>query len=412
MSPIESTDGKRILVLGDYRQTIVVVRSLARSGYKVTLGTCNPSSSTALSRHVGAVWKYSHNSNEGFRSQLESHLTTAKPDFVFVVGESQLRSLAPAAPRFDALATWVAPAWTVVERCFDKHAMYALTRQLAIPTLGWAEFTDIETWRQEARSMGYPVVVKRRDSSALVRGHKALIFATPETFDTFLAGLQGESECSSLLLQKFARGYRHNCHFGAAAGQLVAYFEQRVIRTDELDCTGVGIEGISVAPSAALREYCARLTESLGYDGIGCIQFIVDEISGNVAFLELNPRMDSTAALPYHLRYDFPALAIDLARNRQQGAASPLTASYRAGVRYHWLYGDLLSWHNAWRCRQRTPLQLLAWAFRSALTAARSRHLTWDWSDPLPTLYMYWKKFPRFASKGRFSRELLKSRVL
>lgn len=412
MSTIKSTGGKRILVLGEYRQTIVVVRSLARAGYSVTLGTSNPCSPTALSRHVSEVWTYKHNSNEHFHSQLERYLRTAKPDFVFLVGESQLRSLMRAASRFAPLSTWVAPAWKTVEQCLDKSAMYALTGQLGIPTLAWSEFAETADWRQLAREMGYPVVVKRRDSSALIRGRKALIFNTPETLDTFLATLPGESNCSSLLLQKFASGHRHNCHFAAASGKLVAYFEQKVLRTDELDCTGIGIEGISVKPSALLRTYCAQLTESLAYNGIGCIQFLVDEVSGNVAFLELNPRMDSTAALPYRLHYDFPRLAIDLARDREMCAASPLAAPYRTGVRYHWLYGDLLSWHEAWRRQQRTPLQLLAWAFRSALTAASSYHLTWDLLDPLPTVHIYWNKLFHSVARKLSLQDRLKARIL
>ena len=412
MSSTESTNGKRILVLGDYRQTIVVVRSLARSGYIVALGTSNPQSSTTLSRYVSEVWIYDHNSNEHFYSQLEGYLRATKPDFVFMVGETQLRSIARAASRFDPLAAWVTPAWKVAERCLDKNSMYLLTRQLGIPTLDWIEFTDPEVLRKKAQSMGYPVVVKRRDSSAHIRGLKALIFSTPKELDTFFASLQDESESSSLLLQKFSPGLRHNCHFGASAGKLIAYFEQKVIRTDELDYTGIGIEGISVAPSATLRAYCAQLTESLGYNGIGCIQFLIDESSGNVVFLELNPRMDSTAALPYHLHYDFPMLAIELARDRQLNVVSPLTVPYRSGERYHWLYGDLLAWAEAWRNHQRTPLQLLSWTFRSALIAASSCHLTWDWRDPLPTMHTYFIRMHRFASKRLHPLESLKSRAL
>ncbi|HEX2198298.1 MAG TPA: hypothetical protein VHG88_06735, partial [Burkholderiales bacterium] len=72
------------------------------------------------------------------------------------------------------------------------------------------------------------------------------------------------------------------------------------------------MHGVSVAPSAALRAYCERLTLGLRYTGIGCIQFLVDE-DGAVAFLEFNARMDSTAMLPYRLGYDFPLLALRLA---------------------------------------------------------------------------------------------------
>lgn len=416
MRPISITVGKRILVLGDYRQTIVVVRSLARAGHRVILGTTNRHGPTALSRYVSEVWAYEHGSNERFNRQLERYLRVEKPDLVFVVGESQLRALAPEGALFDSLATWVAPAWATVERCFDKNAMYRLTRQLGIPTLDWSEFANVEDWRSQAQGMGYPVVVKYRDSSLLIRGRKALIFSTSGALDMFLDSLPGEVQSASLLLQKFAPGFRLNCHFGARAGKLVAYFEQKVLRTDELDGTGIGIEGISVAPSAVLRAYCAQLTEALGYNGIGCIQFLVDEASGTLAFLEFNPRMDSTAALPYRLHYDLPRLALELAGEfdgeRAIAPALPLTEPYRIGVRYHWLYGDLLSWYGAWRQGQRTPVQLLAWALRSFFTALGSYHLTWDVRDPRPTAYMYWNKLFHAVVKNLSPRDRLKARVL
>src|SRR3954467_14252872 len=48
----DSGPGGSVLVLGDYRQTVTVVRSLARAGYEVTLGTDDPRSSTAFSRYL------------------------------------------------------------------------------------------------------------------------------------------------------------------------------------------------------------------------------------------------------------------------------------------------------------------------------------------------------------------------
>lgn len=411
MSAAESIVGKRVLVLGDYRQTVVVVRSLARAGCRVTLGSARPPGATTHSRYVSDLWLYDCGNMASFHHQLERYLRVARPDFVFPVGESQLRSLLHAAPRFERLAVWVAPAWTTLGRCFDKQAMYALTGSLGIPTMPWHSFSTAGDWQLAAAAMDYPVVVKRRDSSTLVRGRKALIFQSAEAFAAFLASLPGDADSASLLLQKFAPGVRYNCHFGAASGRLLAYFEQKVLRTDELDGTGIGIEGVSVAPSVVLRRHCERLVESLGYDGIGCIQFLVDEASGRVAFLELNPRMDSTAALPYRLHYDFPRLAVELAGQRGTTAVPPLTTPYRHGVRYHWLYGDLAAWHTAWRWRQQTPLQLLAWALRSGLAAFGCYHLTWELRDPLPTLSMYWARLTGVITRKWSARNSLKARI-
>lgn len=388
---------ERVLVLGDYRQTVTVARSLARAGYGVTLGTKDASSSTALSRYVSAVWRYDSSCAQRFLDQLEERLRGERPEYVFAVGETPLRHLLCAAARFAPLATWASPDPGTIARCFDKRELYALASRLGIPSLPWQPYTDAGSWRRGAREMGFPVVIKRKDSSAQVLRRKAYICSGPEALDAFLADISADPCPASLVLQKFAPGQRHNCHIGAAGGRLIAYFEQKVLRTDEPDDTGIGVLGVSVAPCAALREYCARLTQHLSYTGIGCIQFLVDERSGGVAFLEFNARMDSTAALPYQLGYDFPLLALRLAAFARGSAPcpAPLAAPYRAGKTYHWLYGDIYSWLDCARHGRRTPVELAAWALRAAWDASRSYHLTWELRDPLPTLHAYWRSYGR-----------------
>ena len=393
----------RVLVLGDYRQTVTVVRSLGRAGYEVTLGTEHAYSSTGLSRHVADVWRFDNSSAQRFCNTLEAFLRNERPDYVFTVGESQLRRLLDVAPRFEPLATWVNPDFDTVARCFDKRAMYELAPTLGIPSVPWAPYTSVEDWRARAAGMGFPVVVKRKDSAGHVLERKAAIYASAEAFETFLAVLPREADPASLVLQKFASGQRHNCHVAAADGQLVAYFQQKVLRTDEPDDTGIGVAGVSVAPSAQLRAYCEALTKALRYTGIGCVQFLVDEGSGKIAFLEFNARMDSTAALPYRMGLDFPLLAMQLARYRKARAAGRTDAErllpaaqapdYPAGTSYHWLLGDLGVFLRDLRSGKASPGALIARAFSMAWLSLRSYHLTYDWRDPLPTLHMFWRKY-------------------
>jgi len=384
----------RVLVLGDYRQTVTVVRSLARAGYSITLGTHDARSSTALSRYVSRVWCCDGACPARFLDQLEARLRSERPELVFTVGETPLRRLIGEAARFEGLATFVNPAPATIARCFDKRVIYEMAARLGVPAMLWRAFGDAEDWRRGAREMGFPLVVKRKDSSSQVRSRKALILPGAEALEALLAETASDPDAASLLLQKFAPGRRHNCHIAAADGQLIAYFQQKVLRTDEPDDTGIGVAGVSVAPSAALREYCERLTRSLGYTGIGCIQFLVDERTGSVALLEFNARMDSTAALPYQLGYDFPRLAVDLAawaRGRGPCPAS-VTQPYPVGKTYHWLYGDLHAWVDCARRGRVGAPRLTAWALQMLWAASSSYHLTWELRDPLPTLHAFWKK--------------------
>jgi predicted ATP-grasp superfamily ATP-dependent carboligase len=379
----------RVLVLGDYRQTVTIVRSLARAGFRIDLGTSEWHSSTALSRYISDVRVFEESNRDHFLDQLEAYLRYEKPDFVFPVGESQARCVASAAGRFMPLATWVMPDPVTVLRCFDKREIYRLTPTLGIPTAPWREYSDFEDWSRAARDMGFPVVVKRKDSTVPIKEKKAIILRTPETFDSFLAELQSEPDAGTLVLQKFASGERQNCHIAADRGRIVAFFQQKVLRTDELDGSGTGVEGVSVAVSPELRDYCERLVEALDYHCIGCIQFLVDEKSGAVAFLEVNPRMDSTAALPYRLGYDFPRIAVEIAA---RNAPAPMNKAYLTGKHYHWLYGDALSWFDCRKQGRQSGAELLAWAFKMFWSTLTSHHLTWDARDPMPTLHLFWKR--------------------
>ena len=393
----------RVLVLGDYRQTVTVVRSLGRAGFEVTLGTDDPYSSTGLSRFVSDVWVYDNATPQRFLNNLEAFLRNERPDFVFTIGESQLRRLIDAAPRFEPLSTWVNPEFPTVARCFDKGAMYELAPTLGIPTVPWARFTGADDWRSRARAIGYPVVVKRKDSAGQVLDRKALILHDAAQIESFLAGLPHDQDAASLLLQKFAAGERHNCHIAAADGRLVAYFQQKVLRTDEPDDTGIGVAGVSVAPSPALRAHCEALTTALRYTGIGCIQFLVDERSGDVAFLEFNARMDSTAALPYRMGLDYPLLGIQLAAYRKARTIGrtdakrllpePVASGYPAGKVYHWLYGDLKACLAELRGHRISPGRLAARAVDMVRLSLSGCHLTFDWRDPLPTLHLFWRRF-------------------
>ena len=116
---------RHVLVLGDYRQTVTIVRSLGRIGFWITLGTSDGRSSTALSRFVSEVRVFQESDRDRFLDQLEDYLRRDKPDYVFPVGEDQARCIARATERFMPLATWVMPDPDTLLRCLDKRALRA-----------------------------------------------------------------------------------------------------------------------------------------------------------------------------------------------------------------------------------------------------------------------------------------------
>ncbi|MBI3544694.1 MAG: ATP-grasp domain-containing protein [Deltaproteobacteria bacterium] len=385
---------ENVLVLGNFRQTVTVVRSLGRSGYRIIVGRDKLKSFTELSRHVSDVWCYNGDNRLQFFKDLEAKLKTLGPrtTIVFPVGEFSLERMAAEAERFKGLATFVMPDPAIVARCLDKRATHELAAKLDVPVPPTVESFDREKWQASARTFGLPLVIKRASSFTPVFGEKAFIAKNEQAVKWFFDNVASDPEPNALLLQKFVKGFRHNCHFAAVDGKVAVYFEQRVLRTDSLNDSGYGVEGISVTPSPKLREYTERFVAALGYTGVGCTQFLVDDKAGSAYFLELNPRLDATCALPYQCGIDFPRLAVDCAKIRAGLTPTRVLASpksYVIGRRAAWIVGDVFGLLNAVNHRKISALQAIGWVGKIILSALRNRHhITWDLRDPLPTLYL------------------------
>ncbi|MBI3555850.1 MAG: hypothetical protein HY074_06280, partial [Deltaproteobacteria bacterium] len=176
--------------------------------------------------------------------------------------------------------------------------------------------------------------------------------------------------------------------------KLTTYFQQKVLRTDVLDGSGYGVEGVSVPPSAELRGYCEQLVGRLSYTGVGCVQFLLDSRTGKAYFLEINPRLDATCALPYRLGIDFPMLAVECAKVRaglvDADSVRLEQAQYQPGRRAAWIVGDIFGLLHAIRHRKVSAPQVAAWVGRICISVVRNRmHITWESRDPLPTVFLF-----------------------
>jgi predicted ATP-grasp superfamily ATP-dependent carboligase len=391
-----------VLVIGNYRQTLTVIRSLARANYRVIVGQSEPHVFTQHSRYVEGIWKHpdivSH--GEEFLQALSAFAQSrTAPFFIFPVGERELSVLAHNVPGPAPAAMIVMPDSATVLACLNKATFYELATRLGLPVAKFCLARSLPELMARAEAIGFPCVVKPLGSLTDFQDQKAVLLHQREELSRKLPSWPAGH--ASLIVQKFASGLRRNCHFLADQGELLAYFEQRVLRTDRSDYTGFGVDGDSVPPTTALKGHTARLIRELGYSGLGCVQFLVDEARGTTSLLELNPRLDATCAIPYYCGYDFPAMAVELAAYRSQiGSNRPANDSIYPLRRGVWTSGDLT------RLGEDIKGQRVSWreAPGRLLQIARSFwladfHLTWSWRDPLPTGYVFAGMF-RTALRG------------
>jgi predicted ATP-grasp superfamily ATP-dependent carboligase len=387
-----------ILILGSYRQTITVIRSLGRAGYHVIAGRGKARDFTEFSRYTAETWVHPdlHDDEDGLVIAVAKLLSERRDvRFVFPVGERQITYLAKRVGYIPGGVSLVMADPAVLAACFDKARTYAIAGKLGIPAPEYRKVFGYPDLAAAVEFFGYPCIVKPDHSLTPFRNMKAIIVNGPDGLRQQLPDWPQGNEF--LLVQAFASGYRHNCQFAAQKGELLSYFEQRVLRTDRPNYTGYGVDGISVAPRARLKAYCESLVKELDYTGVGCVQFLVDDVGGTANLLELNPRLDATCAIPYYCGYDFPKMAVELAGNTQRASSSVAAwpTMYPSGKRGVWWLGDVEGAIDAFGRGEIGLLGIAQWFGRFLRSAVRADfHLTWSWRDPLPTLFLC----RRFAS--------------
>jgi predicted ATP-grasp superfamily ATP-dependent carboligase len=382
----------KILVLGNYRQTITVIRSLAKTGHAVIVGRSGPAAFTEFSRWTSEVWVHDSmiEQEASFIDQLAAFLNERRDvPFIFPVDENEIACFERNSDRLSGLATIIMPDKNLFFSCIDKERMYKLCFSLGIPIPATSKVRSLTELHQNAGAVGYPVIVKPNDGYKYFFDNKAIVCRNQNDLAAFLPSWPIGHEY--VLLQKYTEGYRHNCHFFAVRGDLRAYFENKTLRTDRLNGTGLGVDNTIVRPTALLQEYCARLIASLGFTGVGCVQFIVN--GDEARFLEINPRLDANCAIPYRCGYDFPCMAFDLARGLEAGSPQP-AANCKNGTRAYWLMGDIYGLDNELHRGNVNARELVLWIAKLLNSLIRSDfHVTWSWRDPAPALFLLYSLF-------------------
>ncbi len=385
---------KTILLLGNYRPTLTLARTLAQQGYRIFSGLQGCDGGAQHSRFVERIWDHPDFKYEPqkFFDELADFVKTNGVSVVFPVSEDFVRLFAEhpqSCP--DTIVAMVDPR--IVEKCLDKTFMMNLACRHDVPTAPFAFAANREQLAQAIQTTGFPLVIRPQDSTKRLNNKKALFIVDEQDLKHQLpvwsAGQGG------LILQKKALGKRHNIYFAANEGSLFRYLHAVILRTDNPDGSGLAVEGITIAPIPELRIHTTRLIKALNYTGIGCAQFLVDEETGDISFLEINARIAGNHAVPEHAGLNLSSQLID------QEIGNNLNTTYiegKPGIRYVWTCGDIEAAKIAWIKSEASNTAAIAWAMRAILAAVRADlHMTFTWSDPKPGLMAFKSLLPNWS---------------
>ena len=384
-----------VVVLGNHQQTIAVVRSLARGGYNVIVGRFGLRSFTELSRSTSETWIHPDPRDEHDFLRALSALLGERPDirYVFPLGDVELAAAAAAHEELSRQCRLVMVEPDLLRSCLEKPKMYEIAARIGVPIPESRLIADgFSALKTAVGEIGFPVILKRPNSFAFMKGRKAVICRDWDAIEMWRPAI----ESGPVVLQRWVGGPRHNCQIAAVRGEIVAYFENKNLRTDRPDGTGIGVEWISVEPTPELRRHCGALARALGYSGVGLLQFLVE--NGRPFFLELNPRLGMPWELAYRCGLDFAMLAVQCADclHDAAGAAPSAPKNYAVGKRCYWPLGDL----GVLSVKEGSATEIVSRIAKIVVSFCRADYqLTWSWKDPFPTLFLYADLFRSRASR-------------
>jgi len=380
-----------VLILGNYRPCLPLARELHQAGYRVVITAGCSGERCEYSRYVDECWDHPPLENtQAFFAALAAFLESRGDiEVVYPVWEICLSGLID---NFDHMPTdrlYAMANKATVQLSLDKGRMLDRIKSLGLPNATAVAVGDYgELTRTVESEIGYPAIIRPVSSKHRIDGKKAVILRSREDRELFLP--TWPERCGDLIVQRYVEGPRLNVYFAANQGQPIRYQASQIFKTDVSDGTGFAVHGQTIAMNHQLTGVCDTILRDMKYHGIGLMQFIEDEASGAPVFLELNPRVSGSHAIPEHCGMELSILGIELARD---DAVSHPVRFGDSSKTYVWTYGELSGIARSLKGREiglgRAAIDGIKCIWR-ALTA--SVDMTGQLTDPLPCLALFARK--------------------
>ena len=381
----------RVLVLdGNENQAVACVRSLARAGHDVVVGSPTSWSKAGWSRHARGSFRYPAPDADGagFTDAVVREAARGAGTLVLPMTE---RTTLPLSARRGALieagGRIVLPSHETVLRAYDKSQTTALAESLGVVVPKTERLVTEGEAKDFAARATFPVVLKPAsseelgDSGTRTTGAPCYARSAAELPRAF-GDVRGRA--SAVLAQEYVEGSGAGYFALMHHGELRAEFAHRRIRDVRPSGSGSALRA-SVRPEPMVRDASLKVLGALGWHGVAMVEFRLRP-DGTPVFLEVNGRFWNSLALAVYAGVDFPAL---LAAMAEHGDVSP-PPPYREGVACRWMLGDVRHLLAVWAGAPagytgRWPGRLSTLA--SFLVPVRGTfHDNFTLDDPLPEL--------------------------
>ncbi len=192
---------------------------------------------------------------------------------------------------------WVGPPPRVLELLGDKTASRRLAQEIGVPVLpGSSSVTTLEEALEAAGELGYPVMLKAAHGGG---GRGMRVIESEEQLRQLFDQAQREAQSAfgsgELFVEKYIRRARH------MEVQLLGDKHGNLVHLHERDCSVQrrNQKVVEIAPAPVLDDevrqqlfnHALALGRHVGYEAAGTVEFLLDDETGQVYFIEVNPRI-------------------------------------------------------------------------------------------------------------------------
>ncbi len=393
---------------GELKSALAIVRSLGVRGVPVTAGAVRDSGMALHSRYTMSRFVYPspYTNEQEFIDAVEREAKRCGDmPVIFACSDATFLALHDARERLGASCTLVFPDARAMEIAFDKAVTYSLARVSSIPTIPTQMPNTGEELERIARTLRYPAIVKARKSVTRHKGTRhfgsAQFVHTPEDLTrtyTSLRDVLGEVP----MIQERMIGEEYGVEAIAHSGTPYAFVTHHRIRS--LSPTGGASVLKETVEQGALRDmletYARKLIHELNWTGPIMVEFKVDSDSRTPRLMEVNGRFWGSLPLSVASGVDMPYHFYSLAVEKHLPGES---VSPRDGVVTRHFFGDvrhLLAVLFSFDTMRSHAYPKRLDALRDFFKTPKGTHGdVWSLRDPKPAIMEVWDILKRQKKK-------------
>ncbi len=385
-----------VLVLdGETRAALAVVRSLGSRGIRVAAASCDGLCPTIASRYVRTFRKHP-NPRQGsaeFLSRLNEIVDELQPNLLLPVSDLSWDLLLRSDPNFPARSLLPKMDESTFRSASDKSRLLKAASELGLlvprseVVVGRYELPDGA--RDAIEKFAYPAVLKPESSEQQIEGvykkpAPKYLSSPDEVFELLRSPVYSGVRC---LLQQQIHGAGVGVFALCNAGDPIAVFcHERLLEKPPSGGPSVLCE--SIPESNAPVKESLSLLKALRWNGVAMVEFKRSS-TGEFFLMEINPRFWGSLQLAIDSGRDFPALYYRFLAGESADSLKGQLQPFTTGNRLRWDLGTID--HALIRLKNEGRDAVKAIFTENALRIfsrpASTRHETFRFNDPLPFVY-------------------------